>query len=113
MDARENVARCIGLTLPKVMAYKTVKFTLSEAQFIIITANGLRKGRVLFYNEDAPKVEKLSLGRIYRFSACTINYDEDILLFYDPDCTRLTEISSKEAEVDVFFNSPVVTDRLL
>jgi len=97
MTFTENVALCVGLTLPRVMDYRLVKFTLSEAQFIIINSDGLRKSRLLFYNEDAPKVEKLSLGRTYRFSARTVNYNENVLMFYDPDCTKFTELFQKEA----------------
>jgi hypothetical protein len=114
MDVCENVALCVGLAFPKVMEYKLVRFTVAEAQSMIATTNGRMPGRMLFYNEDAPKVEKLSLGRIYRFSARTVNYDEDVLMFYDPDCTRFTELSQKEVvEVDVFFKSRFVTDRSL
>ena len=102
MTFTENVALCVGLTLSRVMDYRLVKFTLSEAQFIIINPTGSRKSRMLFYNEDAPKVEKLSLGRIYRFSARTVTYNNDILMYYDPGCTNFIELSQNEAmEVDV------------
>jgi hypothetical protein len=96
MNVCENVARCVGLTLPKAVEYNLVRFTVGEARFLIATSGGLRKGQMLFWNEDAQKVERLALGKVYRFSALAENYDESILMFYVPNWTKFNELSPEE-----------------
>jgi hypothetical protein len=61
MQVCENTAQCVGLTFPKTIEHKSIKLHVGEARFVIATANGLKNGQMLFWNEDAPMVEKLAL----------------------------------------------------
>lgn len=110
MNLCENVAKCVGLSLPRAVDFSSERLAVSEARFEIVTARGFEKGQMLFWNEDAQQVEHLSLGKVYRFSALAKKCDESTLMFYVPKCTKFTELSPEEVKKIVFQAAPSISE---
>ncbi len=97
MQVCENIAQCVDLTFPKTIEHNSMKLRVGEARFIVATANGLRNGHVLFWNENVQMVERLVLGKVYKFSVLEKSCNEGILMFFIPNYTKFHELTPEEA----------------
>ena len=93
----ENRARCTSLSSPKSIEHESRTFTISEARFDLLKG-GHSRGQMLFWNQDAQQIEKLSLGKIYEFSALTEILDCGALFFFIPNHTKFKEITTEEGK---------------
>jgi len=96
MQVCENTAKCVSLTHSKAIEHDSKKLRVSEARFVMVTETGLRNGQMLFWNEDAQTVERLVLGKVYRFTALVKNRAEGILMFFIPNYTEFHELDPEE-----------------
>lgn len=79
-----------------MVKYGSTKLRVSEAKFIVATETGFQKGNMLFWNENVNTIEKLSLGKVYRFSALIKSYSNSVLMFFIPNYTRFQVLTPEE-----------------
>jgi hypothetical protein len=92
----KSIARIVGLTSPRIVKHNFAELSVGEAKVVVNTPKGPQYGHMLFWNENAHIVERLVLGKTYRFLALTKEYEDCMLLFYTPMCTEFYELTQEE-----------------
>jgi hypothetical protein len=62
-------------------------FPVVRAVFMIRTKNGLKRGQMLSGFSHSAKIDQLSVGKHYRFTAAVNEHEDKLMLFYLPSRT--------------------------